>query len=70
MAGSISMMPGTGSDPAYRRKGIAARIVTALVEDAKARGAGSVLLEATDMGAPLYRKLEFVDAKGYMRLEM
>ena len=58
------------TDPAYRRKGIAARIVTALVEDAKARGAGSVLLEATDMGAPLYRKLEFVDAKGYMRLEM
>lgn len=58
------------TDPAYRRKGIAARIVTALVEDAKARGAGSVLLEATDMGAPLYRKLGFVDAKGYMRLEM
>ena len=58
------------TDPAYRRKGIAARIVTALVEDAKTRGAGSVLLEATDMGAPLYRKLGFVDAKGYMRLEM
>lgn len=58
------------TDPAYRRKGIAACIVTALVEDAKTRGAGSVLLEATDMGAPLYRKLGFVDTKGYMRLEM
>ena len=37
---------------------------------ARRSGAGSVLLEATDMGAPLYRKLGFVDAKGYMRLEM
>ena len=55
------------TDPAYRRRGIAARIVNALVEDAKARGAGSVLLEATEMGAPLYRKLGFVEARGYMR---
>lgn len=39
-------------------------------EDARLRGAGSVMLEATDMGAPLYRKMGFVDAKGVMRLDM
>ena len=42
----------------------------ALVEDARLRGVGSVMLEATDMGAPLYRKMGFVDAKRVMRLEM
>ncbi len=56
--------------PAHRRKGIAARIVQSLIEDAKARGVGSILLEATREGAPLYRKLGFVEAKGYMRLPL
>ena len=69
-SGRCAFLMNIYTDPAYRRKGIAARIVGALVEDARARGAGSVLLEATDMGAPLYRKLGFVDAKGYMRLNL
>ena len=56
--------------PAYRRRGIGARIVRALVEDVRAHGIDSVLLEATPMGAPLYRSLGFADEKGYMRLKL
>ena len=54
--------------PEYRRRGIAAEIVRLLIEDAKERGAGSIMLEATKMGKPLYRKMGFVEAEGYMRL--
>ena len=36
--------------PAYRRRGVARRIVEKLIEDAKTRGIRSVLLEATEMG--------------------
>ena len=34
------------------------------------RGAGSLLLESTQMGEPLYRSLGFAPAKGYMRLSL
>ena len=56
--------------PAYRRRGVARRIVEKLIEDAKARGIRSVLLEATEMGRPLYESLGFEDAQGYMRLKL
>ena len=54
--------------PEYRHRGIATRIVQMLIADAREKGAGSVMLEATEMGAPMYRKIGFADAKGYMRL--
>ena len=56
--------------PAYRRRGVARRIVEKLIEDAKARGIRSVLLEATEMGRPLYESPGFEDAQGYMRLKL
>lgn len=49
---------------------MAARVVRACIEDARARGAGSLLLESTQMGEPLYRSLGFAPAKGYMRLSL
>ena len=55
--------------PEYRRKGIATRIVEMLIADAREKGAGSVMLEATEMGARLYRKMGFAEAEGYMRYE-
>lgn len=56
--------------PEYWRQGVAARVVRACIEDARARGAGSLLLESTQMGEPLYRSLGFAPAKGYMRLSL
>ena len=55
--------------PEHRKQGIATRIVMLLIEDAKGRGVGSIMLEATEMGAPLYRRLGFADAHGYMQFE-
>ena len=54
--------------PEYRHQGIATHIVEQLIEDARAKGTGSVMLEATAAGASLYRRLGFEDVQGYMRL--
>jgi GNAT superfamily N-acetyltransferase len=50
-----------GFDPAYRRRGIARRMTETLVAAAEARGYEWLELDATPMGAPLYRQLGFAD---------
>lgn len=45
--------------PAYRRMGIASRVLDLLIEDAKSRGIQFITLEATAMGRPLYEKYGF-----------
>lgn len=50
-----------GVDPSVRRRGIARRITAALIEAADARGYAWLELDATPMGAPLYRELGFAD---------
>lgn len=54
--------------PAYRRKGIATRILDLLVEDAKRRGVRQIALEATAAGRPLYEKYGFVPMDSEMEL--
>ena len=44
----------------YRRQGIAFHTLDLLVNDARKQGVSQIALEATDMGRPLYEKLEFV----------
>jgi ribosomal protein S18 acetylase RimI-like enzyme len=50
-----------GVDPTYRRRGIARRMTEALIAGAEARGYVWLELDATPMGAPLYRQLGFAD---------
>jgi N-acetylglutamate synthase-like GNAT family acetyltransferase len=50
-----------GVDPAFRRRGIARKITEQLIAAADARGYGWLELDATPMGAPLYRQLGFAD---------
>lgn len=54
--------------PAYRRRGIAARTLDLLVEDAKSRGVRAISLEATSMGRPLYETYGFVPMTSEMEL--
>ena len=54
--------------PEYRRRGIATRMLSLLVADARARGVEHISLEATDMGRPLYEKFGFVPMKHEMEL--
>ena len=56
------------TDPEYRRKGIAIRVLDRLVKDSKRRGITAISLEATDMGRPLYEKYGFVAMDHEMEL--
>jgi ribosomal protein S18 acetylase RimI-like enzyme len=52
----------------FRRKGIARKLCTKLIEIAKNRHVEKVYLESSDMGKPLYKSLGFKDMCGYMKL--
>lgn len=50
----------------HRGRGIASKLFTLLVEEAKGLGYEKLLLNATDMGRPLYEKFGFKDTHGDM----
>lgn len=43
----------------FQRKGVASKMVKALIEEAKVRGCTEISLDATDSGRPLYESLGF-----------
>lgn len=54
----------------YRRKGAAREMVKTLIEEARARGASCVSLDATECGRPLYESLGFVQSGEHMELSL
>ena len=50
------------TDKEYRRRGIAEKLVTMLIEEARARGASEISLDTTEAGRPFYRKLGFQES--------
>lgn len=52
--------------PEYRRKGIATKLFSLTIEEAKSRGCERILLNATDMGRPIHQKFGFEDPKTAM----
>lgn len=52
----------------YRRRGIARRMCEMLIEDAWAKGATEISLDATTMGRPLYESLGFAQSSEGMVL--
>lgn len=51
---------------AYRRQGIAKKLVEMLMSEAKEKGVTHISLEATDMGRPLYEGLGFHESGEYL----
>lgn len=49
--------------PAYRRRGIATRLIEALIEEGLKAGASCLELSATEDGKPLYEKMGFTLAR-------
>jgi len=50
-------------EPAYRRRGLAKRLMAAATEEAKARGLEFVVLHATEQGRPLYASLGWTSSR-------
>ena len=58
------------TDKEYRRRGIAEKLVTMLIEEARARGASEISLDTTEAGRPFYRKLGFQESGECMVMTM
>ncbi len=55
---------------AYRYQGLACSLLTKLIEEAKGLGVGKILLEYTDDGYPLYKKMGFEELDREMVLKL
>jgi len=49
--------------PEYRRRGIATRLIEAIIDEARQAGASCLELSATEEGKPLYEKMGFTEAR-------
>lgn len=58
------------TDNEYRRQGIAYKMVSMLIDEAKERGVTEISLDATQSGRPLYLKCGFVDSEECMVLTL
>ena len=54
--------------PAFRKQGIASRLLSIVVDEAISRGCERVLLNTTDMGKPLYERFGFETSPTAMAL--
>ena len=54
--------------PMYRGRGIAAQMLRRLTDEAQARGVRRILLAASEMGKPVYKKFGFEQADEWMEL--
>lgn len=57
-------------DSNYRKQGIGTTILEKLVEKAKMRGYRMIMLNASDMGKPMYRKMGFTNTQNGMILKI
>lgn len=54
----------------FRRRGVGSLMVNFLIDEAKSRGVTEISLDATDMGAPLYKSLGFCENDAGMTIEL
>lgn len=58
------------TDAAYRRQGIALKMLNMLIEEAKERGVTEISLDATEQGRPLYKRCGFTESEECMVLNL
>lgn len=69
--GRVATLLNVYTDPPFRRRGIATRLLEAAVREAAQRGADRVDLSATSAGRPLYEKMGFCASRyTAMRLDL
>jgi Sortase and related acyltransferases len=56
--------------PAYRRQGLATRVMSRLIEEARSLGLSRIDLAATPAGRAVYLKLGFVEHGGHTQLQL
>ncbi len=64
--GQVAYISNMFTYPQYRKQGIATKLFALTVEEAKKRGCKKIMLNATEMGRPIYEKYGFRDANHEM----
>ncbi len=64
--GKVAYIGNMFTYPKYRKQGIASKLFILAVEESKKHGCTKLLLNATDMGRPIYEKFGFVDTHNDM----
>lgn len=54
----------------YRRMGCAEKLIEMLIKKVKDLGVEKIILDYTDMGLPLYKKLGFIEVENEMQLRL
>ena len=68
--GRIGLISSMYTDKAYRRQGIARRLLTLVTDAAKKQGCGAVWVTASDMGVPFYAGCGFVHNGNFMQCRL
>ena len=69
-SGRIGILSSMYTDPAYRRQGIAKKLLSLVVEEARAYGCGAVQITASDMGVLLYTAFGFKKNGNFMQYNL
>ena len=69
-SGKIGLLSSMFTDKDYRRKGIAKRLLSLVIEEARQYGCGTVQITASDMGVLLYTDYGFVKNGNFMQYRL
>lgn len=69
-SGKIGLLSSMYTHPSYRRRGIAKKLLSLVVEEARGYGCGTVQITASDMGVLLYSDFGFVKNGNFMQYKL
>lgn len=69
-SGKIGLLSSMFTDKDYRRKGIAKKLLSLVIEEARQYGCGTVQITASDMGVLLYTDYGFVKNGNFMQYRL
>lgn len=69
-SGKLGLLSSMYTDNNYRRQGIAKKLLSMVVEEARAYGCGVVQITASDMGVLLYSDFGFVKNGNFMQYKL
>ena len=69
-SGKIALLSSMFTDKSYRRQGIAKKLLSLVVDEARKQGCGTVQITASDMGVLLYTDFGFVKNNNFMQYKL
>ena len=68
-SGRMGLLSSMFTNQDYRRQGIASRLLSKVVDEARRYGCGTVQITASDMGVMLYENFGFVKNRNFMQYQ-